>query len=53
MNQQTADGKEELYKFRCKVGERTFEHIMTYNKMLEWCNRNLDKDNIAIILLAI
>jgi hypothetical protein len=46
MNQQTADGKEELYKFRCKVGEKTFEHIMTYNKMLECCNCNLDKDNM-------
>jgi hypothetical protein len=46
MNQQTADGKEELYKFRCKVGEKTFEHIMTYNKMLEWCDRDLDKDDM-------
>jgi hypothetical protein len=46
MNQQTADRKEELYKFRCKVGEKTFEHIMTYNKMLEWCDRDLDKDNM-------
>jgi hypothetical protein len=46
MNQQTADGKEELYKFRCKVGEKTFEHIMTYNKMLEWHNRDLDKDDM-------
>ena len=37
IDQQTADKKEELYKFRCKVGDRTFEHILTYNKMLEWC----------------
>ena len=46
MNKQTADGKEELYKFRCKVGEKTFEHILTYNKMLEWCDRDLDKDDM-------
>jgi hypothetical protein len=46
MNHQTADGKEELYKFRCKVGEKTFEHIMTYNKMLEWCDSDLDKDDM-------
>jgi hypothetical protein len=46
MNQQTADGKEGLNKFCCKVGEKTFEHIMAYNKMLEWCNRDLDKDDM-------
>ena len=42
----TADGNEEVYKFRCKVGEKTFEHIMTYNKMLEWCERDQDKDDM-------
>jgi len=43
---QTADGKEEIYKFRARVGDKTFEHIMTYNKMLEWCDRDLDKDDM-------
>ncbi|MCA1800264.1 MAG: hypothetical protein LC650_03130, partial [Actinobacteria bacterium] len=46
IGKQTADGKEELYRFRCKVGDKTFEHIMTYNKMLEWCDRDLDKDDM-------
>lgn len=41
----TADGKQELFRFRSRVGERVFERVMTYNKMLEWCDRDLDKDN--------
>ena len=45
-NEATADGSEELYKFRCKVGDRRFEEIMTYNQMLEWCNRDIDKDDM-------
>ena len=43
---QTADGTEQLYKFRCRVGEKTYDHIMTYNKMLDWCDRDLDKDDM-------
>ena len=46
VNQQTADKKEELYKFRCKVGDKTFEHVLTYNKMLEWCERDQDRDDM-------
>ena len=43
---QTADGKEEIYKFRCKVGEEVYEQVMTYNKMLEWCERDQDRDDM-------
>jgi hypothetical protein len=39
------DHKSTLYRFRCRVGEETFEEIMTYNKMLEWCERDVNKDN--------
>ena len=41
----TADCLQPLFKFRSKVGDETFEHVMTYHKMLEWCDRDLDKDN--------
>ena len=41
----TADRTEALYKFRCRVGERVFEETMTYNKMLEWCDRDIHKDD--------
>ena len=41
---QTADGIQPLFKFRSKVGEEDYDHIMTYHKMLEWCDRDLDKD---------
>ena len=41
----TPDGKQELFRFRARAGEKTFENIMTYNKMLEWCDRDLDKDD--------
>jgi hypothetical protein len=42
----TADGQETIFKFRCKVGDKTFDEVMTYNKMLEWCDRDLDKDDM-------
>ena len=42
----TADGRQQLYKFRCKVGDHAFEEIITYNQMLEWCNRDVDKDDM-------
>ena len=41
----TTDGQKQLFCFRCKIGEDTFEEIMTYNKMLEWCECNQDKDD--------
>jgi hypothetical protein len=44
--QTTADGANELFKFRCRQGDKVHEEIMTYNKMLEWCDRDLDKDDM-------
>jgi Reverse transcriptase (RNA-dependent DNA polymerase) len=41
----TVDGKHELFKFRSRVGEKTFESVMTYNKMLEWCDRDIERDD--------
>jgi len=43
-NRWTADGSEQFFRFYCKEGEKTFEEILTYNKMLEWCDRDLKKD---------
>jgi hypothetical protein len=40
------DGNEELYKFRCKVGEKEFERILTLREMQEWCERDSDKDDM-------
>ena len=42
----TPDGKEAILRFKCQHGDRMFEEIMTYNKMLEWCDRDLDKDDM-------
>ena len=48
----TPDKKQPLFKFKCSVGEKKFEEIMTYNRMLEWVER--DKDlNDHFRLLAI
>ena len=41
----TPDGKQELFCFRSRVGEKTFENITTYNKMVEWCDCDLGKDD--------
>ena len=40
-----ADGKEILLRFKCKVGSKRFEEVMTYNRMLEWVDRDMDKDD--------
>ena len=41
--EKTADKTQELFKFRAKAGDETYERIMTYNRMLEWCERDKDK----------
>ena len=41
----TPDGKQELFRFCARVREKSFKNIMAYNKMLEWCDRDLDKDD--------
>jgi hypothetical protein len=35
--QTTADHKHQLFRFRAKIGEHQFEHLLTYHKMVEWC----------------
>ena len=35
---------QELFRFRASVGEKRFEKLMTYHKMVEWCNRDLHLD---------
>ncbi len=40
----TPDKREVLLKFRCSVGEKRFEEIMTYNKMLQWADHDKHKD---------
>ena len=42
----TVDRNEELYKFRCRVGEKEFERILTLREMQEWCERDNDKDDM-------
>ena len=42
----TADGKDAILRFKCRQGDRLFEEVMSYNKMLEWCDRDLDKDDM-------
>ena len=51
--QRTADGMELLIKFQCKVGNKRFEEIVTYNKMLQWCNQHKHGDEFYIIDSAI
>ena len=42
LQQKMADKMEPLIKFRCKVGEKRFEEVMTYNRMLQWCDQHKD-----------
>ena len=41
--QRTADEMEPLIKFKCRVGDERFEQVMTYNRMLQWCEQYKDK----------
>ena len=34
---------EPLLKFKCRVGDERFEQVMTYNRMLQWCDHDKDK----------
>jgi hypothetical protein len=42
----TSDNKEQLFRFCAKVGGKTFEHLMTYNKMIEWRERDQQAEGI-------
>ena len=42
----TADGKDIIVKFKCAHGDKVFEEVTSYNRMLEWCDRDLDKDDM-------
>ena len=44
--QTDADGTDAVYRFKCKHGDQFFEEVLSYNKMLEWCDRDLDKDDM-------
>ena len=39
------EGKQNLFQVQSKVGEKVFENVMTYNKIVEWCDQDLDKDD--------
>ena len=49
LQQKTADQAEPLIKFKCKVGTERFEEIMTYNRMLHWCDQHKDNGNFFAI----
>jgi hypothetical protein len=36
--------QQELFRFRAAIGEKRFEKLMTYHKMVEWCNRDIHLD---------
>ena len=43
----TADEAQPLIRFKCKVGDRQFEEVLTYHRMLEWVEQDAttDKDD--------
>jgi hypothetical protein len=42
-DERTAD-HQVLYRFRSKIGERRYDNLLTYHKMIEWCNRDIHLD---------
>ena len=43
LQQMTADEAQPLFKFKCSSKGRTFEEVITYNKMLDWIERDQHK----------
>ena len=52
LQQRTADESQPLIRFKCKVGNEKFDEIMTYNRMLHWCNQHAN-DGDFFTLVAI
>ena len=42
LQDRTADEAQPLIKFKCRVGNRRFDEVMTYNRMLQWCDQHKD-----------
>ena len=49
LRERTADASERLIRFKCKVGDKRFDEIMTYNRMLQWCDQHKTADGFFII----
>jgi hypothetical protein len=47
-DERTSD-KQILYRFRSKIGEKRYDNLMTYHKMLEWCDRDIHLDGYFTI----
>jgi hypothetical protein len=43
------DRDEYLLRFKCKVGEKTVEEILTYNQMLNWIEKSTVKDQYYVV----
>ena len=43
----TPDGTMTVYQFRCRVGEKRFNQLVTYNRMLEWCEEDACTDEVT------
>ena len=41
---------EPLIRFKCSVGDERFEQILTYNRMLQWCDQDKDKGEFFRLL---
>jgi hypothetical protein len=42
----SADHTQRMYKFQCKVEDKVFEELKTYNQMLDWVDHDVHKDNM-------
>ena len=43
LQQRTADEAQPLFRFKCRSKGNTFEEVITYNKMLDWIERDSQK----------
>jgi hypothetical protein len=50
LQDRTSDQMEPLLRFKARAGEDRFEEILTYNRMLQWCDQDKDKGDFFRLL---
>jgi len=47
--EKAVDRDEHMLRFKCKVGEKTFDEVLTYNQMLNWIEKSAVEDQYFIV----
>ena len=48
-DEKAVDRNEQMLRFKCQVGEDTFEEVLTYNQMLNWIEKSSLQDQYYVV----